>query len=104
LFAGRGGDVLKVAGENVSVVEIEAVLADHPGVFEAAVLGEPDPVRDEVPVAYVVAHPGADLGDLEEWCAARLAKSKRPVRFERVERLPRTSVGKIRKFLLREAP
>jgi crotonobetaine/carnitine-CoA ligase len=103
-FAGRGGDVLKVAGENVSVVEIEAVLADHPGVFEAAVLGEPDPVRDEVPVAYVVAHPGADLGDLEEWCAARLAKSKRPVRFERVERLPRTSVGKIRKFLLREAP
>jgi crotonobetaine/carnitine-CoA ligase len=100
-FAGRGGDVLKVAGENVSVVEIEAVLAEHPGVFEAAVLGEPDPVRDEVPVAYVVPRPGADLNDLPEWCAARLAKAKRPVRFERVDALPRTSVGKIRKFLLR---
>jgi len=93
--------VLKVAGENVSVVEIEAVLAEHPGVFEAAVLGEPDRVRDEVPVAFVVPRPGADLNDLPEWCAARLAKAKRPVRFERVDALPRTSVGKIRKFLLR---
>jgi crotonobetaine/carnitine-CoA ligase len=89
-----------VAGENVSVVEIEAVLADHPGVFEAAVLGEPDPVRDEVPVAYVVPRPGAALDDLDEWCSGRLAKSKRPARFVRVDRLPRTSVGKIRKFLL----
>ncbi|MFC0862283.1 class I adenylate-forming enzyme family protein [Sphaerimonospora cavernae] len=100
-FAGRGGDVLKVAGENVSVVEIEAVLAGHPGVFEAAVVGEPDPVRDEVPVAYVVPRGDARLDDLAGWCAERLAKSKRPVRFEVVEALPRTSVGKIRKFLLK---
>ncbi|MEV4245107.1 AMP-binding protein [Streptosporangium canum] len=100
-FAGRGGDMLKVAGENVSVVEVEAVLAGHPGVYEAAVMGESDPVRDEVPVAYVVPKDGARLDDLADWCAARLARSKRPVRFEVVEALPRTSVGKIRKFLLK---
>ncbi|MFI1383617.1 class I adenylate-forming enzyme family protein [Embleya sp. NPDC020886] len=104
-FAGRRGDVLKVAGENVSVVEIEAVLAEHPAVLEAAVVGTPDDVRDEVPVAFVVAVPEAGptaLDDLADWCADRLAKSKRPVRFQRVAELPRTSVGKIRKFLLTE--
>lgn len=104
-FAGRRGDVLKVAGENVSIVEIEAVLAEHPAVLEAAVVGVPDEMRDEVPVAFVVAAPGVEpaaLDDLAEWCAARLAKAKRPVRFERVAELPRTSVGKIRKFLLNE--
>lgn len=106
-FAGRRGDVLKVSGENVSLVEIEAVLAEHPAVLEAAVVGEADPVRDEVPVAYVVRAPAASpsaLDDLSEWCAARLAKSKRPVRFEQVAELPRTSVGKIRKFKLSERP
>ncbi|GII94589.1 class I adenylate-forming enzyme family protein [Sinosporangium siamense] len=103
-FAGRGGDVLKVGGENVSIVEIETVLAAHPGVFEAAVVGEADAVKDEVPVAYVVARAGVVLDklDLGEWCAERLAKSKRPVRFEVVEALPRTSVGKVRKFLLKK--
>ena len=46
-------DVLKVAGENVSVVEVEAVLSAHPSVLEAAVVGQPDALRDEVPVGYV---------------------------------------------------
>jgi carnitine-CoA ligase len=101
-FAGRSGDVLKVAGENVSVVEVEAVVAEHPDVFEVAVVGEPDPVRDEVPVAYVVAHPGAtvDVGSVMEWAAQRLAPAKRPRSVYVVAELPRTSVGKIRKFLL----
>ena len=54
-FDGRRADVLKVAGENVSTVEVEQVLAAHPAVLEAAVVGQPDPVRDEVPVAFVVA-------------------------------------------------
>jgi crotonobetaine/carnitine-CoA ligase len=104
-FAGRRGEVLKVAGENVSTVEIEAVLAEHPAVYESAVVGEPDPVRDEVPVAYVVLRDGhtAAAEDLERWCADRLARSKRPRDFRLVAELPRTSVGKIRKFLLRPA-
>jgi crotonobetaine/carnitine-CoA ligase len=105
-FAGRSSDVLKVAGENVSVVEIESVLSTHRSVLEAAVIGEADPVRDEVPVAFVVQQPGApaiDLAELAAFCAERLAPSKRPRRIEVVEELPRTSVGKIRKFLLKSS-
>jgi len=103
-FAGRRSDVLKVAGENVSVVEVEAVLSEHPSVLEAAVVGEPDPIRDEVPVGYVVLHPDrppVDADELAVWCDSRLSKSKRPQRIELVDELPRTSVGKIRKFLLK---
>jgi crotonobetaine/carnitine-CoA ligase len=94
---------LKVAGENVSVVEVEAVLAQHPGVLEAAVIGRDDEVRDELPVAFVVADPSSSppsRADLDGWCAERLAKVKRPVEITFLDELPRTSVGKIRKFLL----
>jgi carnitine-CoA ligase len=104
-FDGRRADVLKVAGENVSTVEVEQVLTAHPAVLEAAVIGMPDPVRDEVPVAFVVA---ADpfrpptVGELFDWCEERLTKSKRPRDITFVAELPRTSVGKIRKFLLKE--
>ena len=103
-FDGRRSDVLKVAGENVSVVEIEAVLSQHPAVLEAAVIGEPDPIRDEVPVGFVVLRPDAPAAgpeDFAQWCGERLSKPKRPVRIEIVDELPRTSVGKIRKFLLK---
>jgi crotonobetaine/carnitine-CoA ligase len=103
-FAGRGGDILKVAGENVSAVEVEAVLAAHPAVFEAAVAGEPDPVRDEVPIAYVVLRDDAARSTspqaLQAWCEQRLSPAKRPRRIHVVDELPRTSVGKIRKFML----
>jgi carnitine-CoA ligase len=104
-FDGRRADVLKVAGENVSTVEVEQVLSAHPLVLEAAVVGRADPIRDEVPVAFVVATdpsraPSSD--ELHEWCAQRLTKSKRPRDIEFVDQLPRTSVGKIRKFLLRD--
>ncbi|MCU1459169.1 MAG: putative crotonobetaine/carnitine-CoA ligase [Actinomycetia bacterium] len=104
-FEGRRGDILKVAGENVSVVEVEAVLAEHPSVLEAAVVGAPDPIRDEVPIAFVVAAPGAtvDVDELMEHCARHLVPSKRPRRIDVVDELPRTSVGKIRKFMLTAA-
>ena len=97
--------MLKVAGENVSTVEVEQVLSAHPGVLEAAVVGQPDPIRDEVPVAFVVAADPANpptLDELNVWCAERLTKSKRPRDITLVDELPRTSVGKIRKFLLRD--
>jgi len=104
-FDGRRSDVLKVAGENVSTVEVEAVVTAHPGVLEASVVGAPDAVRDEVPVAFVVpldpsAAPGTD--ELSDWCAARLGKAKVPREFTLLDELPRTSVGKIRKFMLHE--
>jgi carnitine-CoA ligase len=102
-FIGRGGDMLKVAGENVSVLEVEAILLQHPGVVDAAVVGVPDPVRDEVPIAFVV--PGADssdflAADLETWCKDRLSGPRRPREIHVVEHLPRTAVGKIQRFRL----
>jgi crotonobetaine/carnitine-CoA ligase len=103
-FDGRHSEVLKVAGENVSTVEVEHVLSQHPKVLEAAVVGVPDPIRDEVPVAYVVARYHEDpptVDELVAWCADRLGKAKQPRSITLVDELPRTSVGKIRKFLLK---
>ncbi len=104
-FEGRAGEMLKVSGENVSALEVEAVLAEHPDVLEVAVVGEADPVRDEVPLAYVVLQRGApatQIADLPSWAESRLAPSKRPRTYRLVEELPRTSVGKIRKHLLEQ--
>lgn len=104
-FAGRRSDVLKVAGENVSTVEVEQCLSAHPLVLEAAVVGAPDEVRDEVPVAFVVptdtaSPPTAD--ELLAWAGERLGKAKVPRTITFLDELPRTSVGKIRKFILKE--
>jgi crotonobetaine/carnitine-CoA ligase len=102
-FDGRRSDVLKVSGENVSIVEVESALAEHPAVLEAAVVGRPDDVRDEVPAAFVVASDASSppsVDELNAWCEQRLAKAKRPVEITLIDELPRTSVGKIRKFLL----
>lgn len=104
-FDGRRSDVLKVAGENVSTVEVAAVLSAHPGLLEAAVVGAPDPIRDEVPVAFVVAaDPSAPPTTevLLDWCAERLSKAKQPRTITFLDELPRTSVGKIRSFVLRD--
>ena len=104
-FDGRRSDVLKVSGENVSIVEVEAVISEHPKVLEVAVVGRADTIRDEVPVAYVVARDPDDpprSDELDAWCTDRLGKAKRPREFILLRELPRTSVGKIRKFLLRD--
>jgi len=105
-FDGRRADVLKVAGENVSTVEVEQVLSAHPDILEAAVIGQPDEIRDEVPVGFVVARDPQNaptVAELHAWCDERLAKSKRPRDITYVDELPRTSVGKIRKFILKES-
>ena len=102
-FVGRRDDVIKVSGENVSLTEVEATLAQAPGVLECAVLGRPDPVRDMVPVAYIVPrdreHPPA-VSDLAEWSERNLAAAARPRDWHLIEALPRTSVGKVRRFKL----
>lgn len=105
-FDGRRADVLKVSGENVSTVEVEQVLSAHPEILEAAVIGQPDDIRDEVPVGFVVARDplkAPTVAEMHAWCDERLAKSKRPRDITFVDELPRTSVGKIRKFLLQES-
>ena len=102
-FVGRRDDVIKVSGENVSLTEVEAILAQAPGVLECAVLGRPDPVRDMVPVAYVVPrdreHPPA-TDDLAAWAERNLASAARPRDWHLIDALPRTSVGKVRRFKL----
>jgi crotonobetaine/carnitine-CoA ligase len=102
-FVGRRDDVIKVSGENVSLTEVEATLAQAPGVLECAVLGQPDPVRDMVPAAYVVPrdpeHPPT-INDLAAWSERNLAAAARPRDWHLIEALPRTSVGKVRRFKL----
>lgn len=100
-FVGRVDDVIKVAGENVSLSEVEAALAQAPGVLEAAVIGQEDAVRDCVPVAYVVPQDPAappSVERLEAWARANLAPSARPRAWTLIDELPRTSVGKVRRF------
>ncbi|WP_231442163.1 class I adenylate-forming enzyme family protein [Brevibacterium zhoupengii] len=100
-FVGRVDDVVKVSGENVSLTEVEAVIAQAPGVLEAAVIAAPDPIRDVVPHAYVVARRGAkelDIDRLSSWSEQNLAPSARPREWHIIDELPRTSVGKIRRF------
>lgn len=100
-FVGRVDDVIKVAGENVSLTEVEAAVAQAPGVLEVAVVAQRDPVRDQIPVAYVVAKdvtapPTAEA--LDTWAAENLAPAARPRAWNFIDRLPRTSVGKVRRF------
>ncbi len=100
-FVGRLDDVIKVAGENVSLTETEAVVAQAPGVLEAAVVALPDPVRDQVTVAYVVPSDPAsppDPAELARWAVGHLTSAARPREWHLIAELPRTSVGKVRRF------
>jgi len=100
-FVGRADDVIKVAGENVSLTEVEAILAQAPGVLEVAVVARPDEIRDVVPVAYVVARDQGDpptADELATWAARQLAPQARPREWHFIDALPRTSVGKVRRF------
>lgn len=99
----RAKDMIKRAGENVSTAEVEAVLADHPDILEAAVFGIPDPIRDEAVKAVLVARIGAllDPEEVKAFCAQRLAAFKIPSTIEIRLELPKTSIGKIAKAQLR---
>ncbi|HET7876448.1 MAG TPA: AMP-binding protein [Methylomirabilota bacterium] len=100
-FVDRKKDMIKRAGENVSASEVEEALKQHPAVFDAAVVGIPDPVRDQAIKAYVIRKEGAVTtgDDLIAWCRARLSAYKVPEVVEFRETFPRTSVGKIQKHL-----
>jgi carnitine-CoA ligase len=102
-FVDRAKDMIKRAGENVAASEVEAVIQQHPKVFDCAVIGLPDPLRDEAIKAFVVlrANDEATAEEIIEWCRARLAKFRVPEFVEFVKELPRTSVGKIQKHILR---
>jgi len=100
----RSKDVIKSGGEWISSVELENALMAHPSVSEAAVIAVPDPKWDERPLAVVVLREGASAttDELREFLAPDFAKWWLPDRFEFVDEIPKTSVGKFRKTALRE--
>lgn len=101
-FVDRKSNMIKRSGENISASEVEDVLMGYPGISEAAVIGVPDPVRDQAVKAFLIPEDGCDidLDELNEFCKGRLACFKIPTVVEVVDDLPRTSVGKIAKKLL----
>ena len=103
-YAGRSDDMLKVSGIYVSPFEVEAALASHDAVLEAAVVGAEDAERLVKPKAYVVLKPGRRASDeeLKLHVKARLAPYKYPRWIEFVPELPKTATGKIQRFKLRQ--
>ena len=105
-LCGRKSDLIISGGFNIYPREIEEVLREHPGVADVAVAGAADPVRGEMPVAYVVpagADPACDATALEAFCQARLASFKVPRAFIPVTELPRNALGKVEKHRLPRA-
>ncbi len=104
-FVDRKKDMIKRSGENVSAGEVENVVLQHPAVFECAVIGLPDELRDESIVAVVVLHADKQVTESEliDFCAGKLARFRVPQRIVFEESLPKTSVGKIQKHLIRAA-
>jgi fatty-acyl-CoA synthase len=98
----RAKDVIISGGENISTIEVEQALLRHDAVLEAAVVGIPDPKWGEVPKAFVTLKPGgqATQAELIEFCKLHLARFKAPKAIEFGD-LPKTSTGKIQKFVLR---
>jgi fatty-acyl-CoA synthase len=102
-IADRAKDVIISGGENISTVQVEKVILEHPDVLECAVVAKPDETWGEVPKAFVVVKAGHDVSaeSLIAHCRERLPHFKAPKEVEFGE-LPKTSTGKIQKFVLRE--
>ena len=106
-YAGRSDDMLKVGGIYVSPFEVEAALAQHPAILEAAVIGVADAADLVKPKAFVVLRPGqqwhdAMAAELQAFVKTKLAPYKYPRQIECVDELPKTATGKIQRFRLRQ--
>ena len=100
----RSKDIIISGGENISSLEVEEVLYRHPQVLEAAVVARPDEKWGETPCAFVTPRPGAESLSAQEviaWCRDNLAHFKAP-KTVAFGPLPKTSTGKIQKYILRE--
>ncbi|MGD9539134.1 MAG: acyl-CoA synthetase [Alphaproteobacteria bacterium] len=99
----RAKDIIISGGENISTIEVEGVLYRHPAVLEAAVVARPDEKWGETPCAFVTLKPGAsaDADEIIRFCRDNLAHYKAP-RTVVFGPLPKTSTGKVQKFVLRE--
>lgn len=99
----RKKDIIISGGENISTIEVEQVVVSHPAVLECAVIAVPDELWGEVPKAFVTLKPqaGATADEIIAHCRAHLAHFKCP-KFVEFGELPKTSTGKIQKFVLRD--
>jgi fatty-acyl-CoA synthase len=99
----RKKDIIISGGENISTIEVEQAVVSHPAVLEAAVIAVPDDKWGEVPKAFVTLAEGkqATAEDIIQHCRERLAAFKVPRKIE-FGPLPKTSTGKVQKFVLRE--
>ncbi|WP_374571242.1 class I adenylate-forming enzyme family protein [Phenylobacterium sp.] len=100
-IVGRLKDMYKSGGYNVYPREVEAVLEAHPAVAQAAIVSAPDPVWQEVGVAFIEPRGEVSVGDLEAHCRSRLANYKVPKRFVIDPNLPLLPIGKIDKVTLK---
>jgi crotonobetaine/carnitine-CoA ligase len=101
-FVSRIKEVIRRRGENLSPLEVEEVLAEHPSVLEAAVTGVPSELTEEEVKAFIVAAPGQqpDFAALREFAAARLAAFKVPRYWQAIDALPRTPTSRVAKHRL----
>jgi fatty-acyl-CoA synthase len=99
----RKKDIIISGGENISTIEVEQAVARHPAVMECAVVAVPDDKWGERPKAFVTLKPGATATAQEiiEFCRSHIAHFKCPAAIEFGD-LPKTSTGKVQKFLLRD--
>jgi acyl-CoA synthetase (AMP-forming)/AMP-acid ligase II len=103
-IVGRSKEMIIRGGENIYPKEIEDALGDFPGLLEAAVIGAPHETFGEIVIAYVALSPGftASAAALDEHCAGRLTRYKRPSTINVIDSLPKNAMGKIDKPKLRE--
>lgn len=98
---GRRSDLIVSGGFKIDPREVEEALLEHRGISDAAVVGMPDAVRGEVPVAYVVVDPTSfDESAVTARLRSQIASFKQPRVFVRVDAIPRTTLGKVQKHLL----
>jgi fatty-acyl-CoA synthase len=100
----RKNNLIISAGENIYPAEVERVLLEHPDVSECGVVGRPDPRFDEVPIAYVIRRTGSQVGvdDLKAHIQSQLARFKVPREILFVDDLPKTALGKVQHFMLKQ--
>jgi len=100
----RSKDVIISGGTNIYPREVEEVLLRHPAVFEAAVIGAPEPEWGEEVVAFVVLRPdmSCDAATLEHFCREEMASFKKPRRYHFISELPKNGYGKVLKTVLRQ--
>lgn len=97
----RKKDVIISGGNNIYAADLEAVLARHADVLDAAVIGVPSPLWGETPLALVVARPGAEAGAINDWVNAQVGRTQRLSAVELRPELPRNALGKLSKKELR---